>query len=434
MSKYFFILPFVLLLACGQGPQNEAPTTQDLSTRKELSRFSCSDTALNQLYTRVTQGYGNQIAPAFPDTMGDFSSTRTLDLKQSGQLLSYLPNLPYQRSAQVMLDMREDLPYPFPLAYYLMKANHDQAPDNRWDQAERWLQLFGQTTMAHPEEEPQWVYPDFIQYAYTQRAIQTALQFGPAEITPELASKYPFFPGVEETVSLQETLGPSILNKLRANGIRYFPFLEAPTTLSFGDELIWGLAFDLFPTSLRPTLTRTVVQGILEDGFTLDSLSLLGQAYVLPLLSTSGNHEVASRLVQDTSWYVGDTAKENIVGHWLLTEAAGIQYENQEIVLSPKLTKGLTYTEGQLQTRHGLFFCRIDNQKPIRIQVLSPAEATLVLPVKDPTKATVICNQVRIWLGSQPQPMPEGMEVMGVKSNEIILRIPRGKFEFLIKS
>lgn len=104
------------------------------------------------------------------------------------------------------------------------------------------------------------------------------------------------------------------------------------------------------------------------------------------------------------------------------------------MVLAPKLTDGLTFAEGQLQTTNGLFYCRIEKQKPIRIQILSPKEATLILPVKDPTKATIICNQIRIWLGSQPQPMPEGIEFLGAEAQKVVLKIPRGKFEFLIKS
>lgn len=435
MSRYLLLLlPPLLFIACNQGPENRPVTTQDLTTRDELSRFSCSDTMLNQLYIRVSQGYASQLAKAFPDTTAAFPAETISDEERSLQILSHLPSLAYQRAAQTILDTQKELPYPFAFSYHLMKANRDQVPQNAWDQPEKWLQLFAQTMLAPPVDAKTWPIPEFLLYAYTQKATKTAIQYGPDELTPENDQTYGFHQGLKEPISIKEKMGPAIINKLQMNGQRFFPFLEAPTTLNFGDELVWGLQFDLFPASLRPTLERSVLQGILEDGFTLDSLSLLGQTYVLPLLSQSGNHDAASRLVQDTSWYMGQPSREHLVAHWLLTEAAGISYQNGEVVLAPKLTEGITFAEGQLQTTDGLFYCRIEKQKPIRIQILSPKEATLVLPVKDPSKATIICNQIRIWLGSQPQPMPEGIEFLGAEAHKVVLKIPRGKFEFLIKS
>ena len=125
---------------------------------------------------------------------------------------------------------------------------------------------------------------------------------------------------------------------------------------------------------------------------------------------------------------------QSVVAHWLLTQASGIQYRDTTLWLQPRLTDGLSFAEGQLQTRNGLFYCRIEKERPIRVQVLAPAEAILVLPVKDPTKATIFANDTWIWMGSQPQPLPEGVEIVQVRQQEILIKLQRGKYEFLIKS
>ncbi|MCI4670113.1 MAG: hypothetical protein MRZ79_18395 [Bacteroidia bacterium] len=372
------ILIFTVLLAsCNQQKDNSLEENV-VKMEGELSYFSCSDSLLNHRF--------NIIRESFEEKM---------DLSKA----EWQKALPYFRLVKPLLDS-SITPAAVDMLWntYLQTGNKldiinhpiwAQTPDSLFDDSE----ALGDQLMLHEKYQ---------RLAYMAIALkknefaQKSLQISTNIYQSQVKDKYS-----NEEQSLGDGLDLDLL----------------------------ALSMDLIPKDDARAIVRNVFEKLLEDGLDPSAFPL-SQASLLSTLSKYEKTDLAYRIQPN----MDDAA----VAAWMIKDLAGIRpslnapgFRNP--IIQPKLLPDLDFVEGQLKTPYGLLFIRIEKSKPMRIQVKIPAKATLVLPVKDPTRASIMANKTRLWMGGKPQPSPPGVTFLDVSKDGIIVELAKGKYTFQIK-
>ena len=137
----------------------------------------------------------------------------------------------------------------------------------------------------------------------------------------------------------------------------------------------------------------------------------------------------------DLAYRIQSQLPQPLAAKWAIGDLAGIKsmpkatFVNKPL-LQPKILREVDFVEGQMKTSNGLIYLRLDRSRPLRIQVRVPIKTNLFLPVSDLTKATVMANKARLWMGGSPQPGPAGVKIIELAQGGILVELLRGKYDF----
>ncbi len=371
------LILLVMNLACSRETEEKEP--EEIKMEGQLSIFSCSDSSLNQMY----EGLAN-----------NFNAKADLDQAKWKELLTYF------RPARPLLEEAEgrdaiDMLW----TAYLQTENKVLITDHPI-----WNSDFD-SAFAKPDSLAE----QFLLHQSYQRAAYLAI------------------------ATQKDSLAKLLLDKSNQIFQEHVKNQFDKEKHSFGQGLdadILALSMDLVPEKQAKAIIRNLMDQLLQGGMSLKGLGL-GKQVVLPLLSQHEQNEMAFRLLPEVS--------EPLAARWLISELAGIKPSLNapgfsQPILQPRLGGDLEFVEGQLKTQYGLLYVRIEDRKPMRLQVRVPAKATLVLPVEDPTRATILANNSRLWMGGSPQPSPPGITFRDVRKEGIVVELARGKYNFQIKN
>lgn len=185
---------------------------------------------------------------------------------------------------------------------------------------------------------------------------------------------------------------------------------------------VLALHFNLIQEEDRPRVIRSLVENIHRHGDHLTT-GFVGTPYLCHVLTDNGEHELAAKLLLNddypswlyevkmgatTTWErwnsihpdgtFDETGMNSLnhyaygaVGDWLYRKVAGIDTLDagyQHLLLQPRLTKGLTFAAGQLETMYGKVASswQLLDDSTVKIDFVIPANcrAEVHLPQKDP--------------------------------------------------
>lgn len=417
MVQLRWLLGCMLILGvwgCSDQPTNQPPASSELTGN--ISRVVVSDSTLTQMYRKVQADLPTLVREQLKQLEADPGAVQTCE-----QLLIYLPTLFYLRSMEEVVgpwltalptDRVGELADVYVQAVYytyLQSGKKQLITDDTFP----W-----ETLLAAP------AYP-YIDVGHQQAADSSLLR------QLMLRKRY------EALTYLAIEAGKDSLARQCLQRVEQQTY-DSTLTLTQTTQIL-SLAAIPLSDEVGAKRSRDLFGDLLAHGMEPQGGYLaLGDLFGVLTQYEMGD-AVMQMLDQAPSMVPGDTLTGQVAFvKWLCKEVIGMQPELDQpglrrVRLFPHLVDGISAAEGQFKTAYGLVLARWDQLKPLRLQYEIPQEATLVLPVKNPTSATIIMNSSRLWMSGKPQPLPEGTALAGVDQRGIFLRVTEGKYTFQVK-
>lgn len=227
------------------------------------------------------------------------------------------------------------------------------------------------------------------------------------------------------------------------------------------------LAFGITPENLRSSVVANIVQDVQERETHL-STGFLGTAYLLPILSDYGYHDLAYKLAtQKTSpawgymvekgattiWELWNSDTEppekmnsrnhfalGSVGEWYYGYLAGLQPDLEapgfkRTVIAPKPVGDLTWAEASLQTEYGLLSSRWEKREAsLQLSLTIPAntQAIVYVPTLGKEKPTISEGDLIILQDGKPHETVAGVEFDHLGKEAAVFKVGSGSYKFVL--
>lgn len=223
------------------------------------------------------------------------------------------------------------------------------------------------------------------------------------------------------------------------------------------------LAVGLTPISHAQKVADFIAKDVIENGVH-PTTGILTTQFLLPILSAYNHNDVVYRLITQTSkpsigymvnkgsstiwnsWDGNDAFNYQLafasVGDWFYTNLAGINPDPKfpgykHTIIDPNPVGDLKWVKASINTLYGLLLVKweiVDNSMKINVRIPANTWSTLMLPVKDETKATVYFNdQIIIKDGKTTNNLPSHILLKGFDSKMVVLDIESGSYTFMVK-
>ncbi|MBN1352742.1 family 78 glycoside hydrolase catalytic domain [candidate division KSB1 bacterium] len=247
-------------------------------------------------------------------------------------------------------------------------------------------------------------------------------------------------------------------------------YLNAATNSYEGDTQtanLLPLAFGITPEELTAKVIENVAQDVIKRGKHL-STGFIGTAYLLPLLSQLGTHDLAYDVAaQETypSWcymvkkgattvwelWNSDTEGPGMnsrnhfalgsVGEWYYQWLGGIRIDPykpgfKQVIIAPRPVGDLTYAKAALETMYGKVECdwKITGKRLI-LCVNLPANTTaqIHVPIPDKTQPQITESGAVIYEKKSPAAKVNQLKYIKSDAHAVMFQAGAGRYEFLVE-
>ncbi len=228
------------------------------------------------------------------------------------------------------------------------------------------------------------------------------------------------------------------------------------------------LAFGITPKDLEETVARNVADDVIAKGVH-PSTGFLGTGYILQMLSEHGYHELAWKMVRQTTypswgymvengattiWELWDSNKQppdkmnsrnhfalGCIGDWFFEYLAGIRPDVEypgykRSIIAPRPAEGLDWAKASVKTHYGELSSSWKYEGGVfTLEVKIPANTTSVvrIPVRGTGKFTVHANGKVIYDESKAVDNPMGIILSAERKDAISFEVPSGSYTFVVK-
>ncbi|MGB9746547.1 MAG: family 78 glycoside hydrolase catalytic domain [Bacteroidales bacterium] len=228
------------------------------------------------------------------------------------------------------------------------------------------------------------------------------------------------------------------------------------------------VAFGLAPENLRAELIKKVAENVVQRDTHLTT-GFMGTAYLLPLLSDYGYHDLAWKVATQTtypSWgymvkkgattiwelWNSDTERPEgmnsrnhfaygSVGEWYYRYLAGIQPDIKQpgfkrIIFYPRPVGNLTYASADLMTGYGqatIAWKKIGNQLQIEIQIPANTSGIVRIPFEKGKNKKIAESGKLIWKDGKRVKSSKGLTFVKQENNYMEFEAGAGKYHFLVQ-
>ena len=224
------------------------------------------------------------------------------------------------------------------------------------------------------------------------------------------------------------------------------------------------LAFGITPEDLTAAVVNNIVKDVKERDNHL-STGFLGTAYLLPILSENGYHDLAYKLASQTtypSWgYMAEKGATTIwelwnsdtegpgmnsrnhfalgsVGEWFYGWLGGIRPDPQQpgfksTIVAPKPVGDLTWAEASLNSLRGLVSTKWEKKEgALNLHVSIPANASAMIhvPTMGKENPTISESGQIIWKAGKYVGAEANIEFVKVEKDAAIFAVGAGDYEF----
>jgi alpha-L-rhamnosidase len=228
------------------------------------------------------------------------------------------------------------------------------------------------------------------------------------------------------------------------------------------------LAFGITPKDLEETVARNVANDVIAKGIH-PSTGFLGTGYILQMLSEHGYHELAWKMVRQTTypswgymvengattiWELWDSNKQppdkmnsrnhfalGCIGDWFFAYLAGIRPDVEQpgfkrSVIAPRPAEGLDWAKASLNTHYGRLSSSWKYEGGVfTLEVEIPANTISVvrIPVRGMGKFSVHANGKVIYDDSKAVDNPMGIVLSAERKDALSFEVPSGTYTFVVK-
>jgi alpha-L-rhamnosidase len=224
------------------------------------------------------------------------------------------------------------------------------------------------------------------------------------------------------------------------------------------------LAVGLTPLSHTQRVANFIAYDIIKNDIH-PATGVLSTQFLLPLLSQYNHHELAYKLITQTSkpswgymvekgsstiWGSWDGNEESSnyqlafasVGEWLYSYLAGIRPDSKypgykHSIIDPNPAGDLKWAEASLKTAYGKLSVRWEkmNEKlVVNVEIPANTWSTLMLPVKSSKSAVINFEGYSIVVnGKKAGNCPAFIKFRGFDANMAVLDVQSGKYKFIIQ-
>jgi alpha-L-rhamnosidase len=227
------------------------------------------------------------------------------------------------------------------------------------------------------------------------------------------------------------------------------------------------MGFGITPENLRTEVMKKVVEDVVKRDTHLTT-GFMGTAWILPLLSDYGHHELAYRLATQTTypswgymveqgattmWELWNSDKERpdqmnsrnhfaygSVGEWFYQYLAGIRPDMsgpgfKKSIIAPMPAGELTSASASLQTGYGELsssWKKENNVFSLEVKVPANTSAKVILPVT--SGAYSISESGKIFYNeNKGLEMPDGISLEESSEEKIVLNVGAGRYRFEVR-
>lgn len=228
------------------------------------------------------------------------------------------------------------------------------------------------------------------------------------------------------------------------------------------------LAFGITPDDLKETVARNVANDVIARDVH-PSTGFLGTGYILQMLSDHGYHELAWKMVRQTSypswgymvangatsiWELWDSNKQppeqmnsrnhfalGCIGDWLFSYLAGINpdIENpgyKRSIIAPKPAEGLDWAKASVETHYGRLSSSWKFEAGVfTLDVEIPANTTSIvrIPVRGTGEFSVQANNQLIYNEDKAVDNTLCIVITDERKDVISFEVPSGTYAFIVK-
>jgi len=227
------------------------------------------------------------------------------------------------------------------------------------------------------------------------------------------------------------------------------------------------VAFGITPERDRAAVIKSVVIDVLKHNTHLTT-GFLGTAYILPMLSEYGHHDLAYQLASQktypswgymvekgatTVWELWNSDTEGpgmnsrnhfalgSVGMWYYGYLAGIRPDAnapgfKRTIIHPMPIGDLTWAEASLQTNYGLLKSRWDKtDETLTLKVTIPANTTALVyvPIVNKELPTISEGSQTILEKGEQAMQVNGIKFLRLEQDAAVFEVGAGKYEFVVK-
>ena len=227
------------------------------------------------------------------------------------------------------------------------------------------------------------------------------------------------------------------------------------------------LAFGITPEERRSAVVENIVRDVKDREVHL-STGFLGTAYLLPILSEYGYHDLAYKLATQktcpswgymvekgatTIWELWDSDKQppekmnsrnhfalGSVGEWFYGYLAGLRPDQEtpgfkRTIIAPKPVDDLSWAEASLTTEYGLLMSRwekADGRFKLSISIPANTDALVYIPALGKAKPTLYESGQILVKDGEVQNMGQAIELENLGEKLIVVKVGAGTYTFLL--
>ncbi len=228
------------------------------------------------------------------------------------------------------------------------------------------------------------------------------------------------------------------------------------------------LAFGITPEDLRETVARNVANDVIAKGIH-PSTGFLGTGYILEMLSEYGYHELAWKMVRQTTypswgymvrngattiWELWDSNKQppdkmnsrnhfalGCIGDWFFAYLAGISPDvnypgYKRSIIAPRPAEGLNWAKATVETHYGRLSSSWKYEGGVfTLDVEIPGNTTSIvkIPVRGTGKFSIYANDVVIYNENKSVENPLGIMLSAERKDVLSFEVPSGNYSFVVK-
>lgn len=224
------------------------------------------------------------------------------------------------------------------------------------------------------------------------------------------------------------------------------------------------VAFGITPEEFAPAVIRNVAQDVLDRNVHL-STGFLGTGLILPMLSEFGHHELALKLITQTtppSWgYMTEKGSTTMwelwdsdttgpamnsrnhfalgaVGDWMYGYLGGIQPMPdgagfKHIRIAPRPGGDLKAAKAKVETPYGIVAVQwefLNKELNIRVKVPANTRATILIPTLGRTRPSLIADDAFVFKDEAVASSVEGLRFLGKDEEVIAFEADAGEYHF----
>ncbi len=228
------------------------------------------------------------------------------------------------------------------------------------------------------------------------------------------------------------------------------------------------LAFGITPDDLKETVARNIANDVIAKGVH-PSTGFLGTGYILQMLSDHGYHELAWKMVRQTTypswgymvkngattiWELWDSNKQppdkmnsrnhfalGCIGNWFFAYLAGIRPDVEHpgykrSIIAPRPAEGLDWAKAAVETHYGRLSSSWKYDGGVfTLDVEIPANTTSIvrIPVRGTGKFSIRANGKVIYNESKAVENELNIVLSDERKDALSFEVPSGKYTFVVK-